>query len=173
MKLSVPVATASFAVYSVLNGLTLSPIFYIYTEDSIASTFFVTAGTFGAMALFGYVTKRDLSRWGSLLFMALIGLIIASVVNWFLASTTLMWITTYAGVLIFVGLTAYDTQKLKKMLWETAGEATRRASPFLWYQHHAIDEYPSNRCGWSAGAGAPGSCADSLEPAYLPLRRQS
>lgn len=130
MKLSVPVATASFAVYSVLNGLTLSPIFYIYTEDSIASTFFVTAGTFGAMALFGYVTKRDLSRWGSLLFMALIGLIIASVVNWFLASTTLMWITTYAGILIFVGLTAYDTQKLKKMLWETAGdeELSKRVS---------------------------------------------
>ena len=82
------------------------------------------------MALFGYVTKRDLSRWGSLLFMALIGLIIASVVNLFLASTTLMWITPYAGVLIFVGLTAYDTQKLKKMLWETAGdeELSKRVS---------------------------------------------
>ena len=130
MKLSVPVATASFALYSVLNGLTLSLIFYIYTEASIASTFFVTAGTFGAMALFGYVTKRDLSRWGSLLYMALIGLIIASVVNWFLASTTLMWITTYAGVLIFVGLTAYDTQKIKQMLWEAAGdeELSKRVS---------------------------------------------
>ncbi|ERJ70105.1 hypothetical protein HMPREF1556_01685 [Porphyromonas sp. oral taxon 278 str. W7784] len=130
MKLSVPVATASFALYSVLNGLTLSLIFYIYTEASIASTFFVTAGTFGAMALFGYVTKRDLSRWGSLLYMALIGLIIASVVNWFLASATLMWITTYAGVLIFVGLTAYDTQKIKQMLWEAAGdeELSKRVS---------------------------------------------
>lgn len=130
MKLSVPVATASFALYSVLNGLTLSPIFYLYTEASIASTFFVTAGTFGAMALFGYVTKRDLSRWGSLLYMALIGLIIASVVNWFLASATLMWITTYAGVLIFVGLTAYDTQKIKQMLWEAAGdeELSKRVS---------------------------------------------
>ncbi len=130
MKLSIPVATASFALYSVLNGLTLSPIFYFYTEASIASTFFVTAGTFGAMALFGYVTKRDLSRWGSLLYMALIGLILASVVNWFLASTTLMWITTYAGVLIFVGLTAYDTQKIKQMLWEAAGdeELSKRVS---------------------------------------------
>ena len=122
MKLSVPVATASFAVYSVLNGLTLSPIFYIYTEDSIASTFFITAGTFAAMAIFGYTTKRDLSSMGSYLMMGLIGLIIASVVNIFVGSSLLMWVVSYLGVLIFVGLTAYDTQRIKEMIAQSVGD---------------------------------------------------
>jgi len=114
-KLSGTTATALFFVYAALNGATLSVIFIAYTMESITSAFLVTAGTFGAMSFYGYVTKRDLTSWGNLLFMGLIGLIIASVVNMFVASTFLYKMITYAGVLIFVGLTAYDTQKIKKM----------------------------------------------------------
>ena len=122
MKLSMPVATAAFAVYSLLNGVMLSPIFLVYTGESIASTFFITAATFGTMAVFGYTTKRDLSSWGSYLIMALIGLIIASVVNIFLGSSLLMWAVSYLGVLLFVGLTAYDTQQLKAMIAASIGD---------------------------------------------------
>jgi FtsH-binding integral membrane protein len=114
-KISAGVATILFVLYSVLNGLTLSMIFLLYTSSSIASTFFVTAATFGAMSAYGYYTKKDLTTWGNLLRMALIGLVLASVVNIFLGSDMIYWITTYAGILIFVGLTAYDTQKLKNM----------------------------------------------------------
>lgn len=110
-KMSANMATIVFLLYAVLNGLTMSVIFLTYTEGSIASTFYVTAGTFGVMSIYGYFTKTDLTRWGNILFMGLIGLIIASVANFFMKSETLYWITTYAGVLIFVGLTAYDTQK--------------------------------------------------------------
>ncbi|MDD5641492.1 MAG: Bax inhibitor-1/YccA family protein, partial [Syntrophales bacterium] len=108
-------ASAMFFVYSALNGLTLSVIFLTYTRASIASTFFVTAGTFGVMSLYGYTTKKDLSSWGSFFFMGLIGIIIASVVNIFLKSPMVYWVVTYAGILVFVGLTAYDTNKLKQM----------------------------------------------------------
>ena len=112
-KLSGAVATALFMLYSALTGLTLASIFLLYTYSSIASTFFVTAGMFGAMSFWGYTTKRDLSKMGSILFMALIGLLLASLVNFWLKSPALMWAITYIGVLVFVGLTAYDTQKLK------------------------------------------------------------
>lgn len=122
MTLSMPVATAAFALYSLLNGVTLSPIFLVYTGESITSTFFITAATFGTMAVFGYTTKRDLSSWGSYLMMALIGLIIASVVNIFLGSSLLMWAVSYLGVLLFVGLTAYDTQQLKAMIAASIGD---------------------------------------------------
>ncbi len=118
MKLSFTTATVLFGTYSVLNGLTLSMIFALYTMSSIATTFFVTAGTFGAMALYGYYTKRDLSKMGSILIMALIGLIIASVVNIFLGNSTMDLIISAIGVLIFVGLTAWDTQSIKLMLAE-------------------------------------------------------
>ena len=104
-----------FGLYSAMTGLTFSVIFLVYTSESITSTFLITAGTFGAMSAYGYVTKSDLTHWGNFLLMALIGLIIASVVNLFWASSTLYWITTFAGVLIFVGLTAYDTQKIKNL----------------------------------------------------------
>jgi uncharacterized protein len=114
-RMSANLATTVFFIYAVLNGLTMSCIFIVYTTSSIASTFFVTAGTFAVMSIYGYYTKTDLSKWGNLLFMGLIGLIIASIANWFMKSETLYWITTYAGVLIFVGLTAYDTQKIKNM----------------------------------------------------------
>ncbi|BAE74185.1 Inner membrane protein YbhL [Sodalis glossinidius str. 'morsitans'] len=114
-RLSGAVATSLFMLYSVLTGLTLASIFIVYTASSIASTFVVTAGMFGAMTLYGYTTKRDLSSFGNLLFMALIGIVLASLVNIWLKSTALMWAVTYIGVVVFVGLTAYDTQKLKNM----------------------------------------------------------
>lgn len=114
-RLHYSTASMMFFVYSALNGLTMSVIFLAYTQASIASTFFVTAGTFGAMSFYGYTTKRDLSNWGSFLFMGLIGIVLASVVNIFLHSPMINWVVTYAGILVFVGLTAYDTNKLKEM----------------------------------------------------------
>lgn len=113
-KLSVTTAMLLFFVYAALNGITFSLIFAVYTATSIATTFLVTAGMFGAAALYGFITKRDLSRMGSILFMMLIGLILATLVNFFLASSTLYWITTYAGVIIFTGLTAYDIQAIRE-----------------------------------------------------------
>ncbi len=104
-----------FLFYSALNGITLSLLFMIYTAASVTSAFMVTALTFAGMAMYGYTTKRDLTSIGSLAFMGLIGIIIASVINIFFFSETLYWIISYVGVLIFVGLTAYDTQKLKEM----------------------------------------------------------
>ncbi len=114
-KMSQTTAIASFLIYSVLNGLTLSVIFLVYTTSSISTTFFVTAGTFAAMSFYGYTTKKDLTSIGNMAFMALIGIIIASIVNFFLKSEMMYWIITYLGVAIFVGLTAYDTQKLKEI----------------------------------------------------------
>lgn len=114
-RMSFSTAGLIFLLYSVLNGVTFSVIFLAYTMQSIASTFFITAGTFGAMSLIGYFTKKDLSGFGRFLMMSLIGLLIATVVNVFLQSTMLMWICTYVGVLIFSGLTVYDTQKIKNM----------------------------------------------------------
>ena len=115
-KLSLTTATLLFVLYSVINGATLSFIFAIYTMSSIASVFFITAGTFAVMAVIGYTTKKDLTSMGKILFMALIGIIIATIVNIFLKSTGLQMIVSYLGVLIFVGLTAYDSQKIKQML---------------------------------------------------------
>lgn len=118
MRMSISSATLLFIAYSVLNGVTLSTIFLVYDLGTIATTFFVTAGTFFAMSVVGYATKMDLSRVGNVLYMMLIGLLIATVVNIFVASSTLYWIITYAGVIIFVGLTAWDTQKIKQMFYE-------------------------------------------------------
>ncbi len=114
-RMSATTAMIIFFLYAALNGLTFSVIFLVYTKMSIAITFFITAGTFGLMSAYGYFTKTDLTKWGNILFMALIGLILASVVNIFLKNPTLYWIVTYVGILIFVGLTAYDTQKIKQM----------------------------------------------------------
>ena len=128
-KLSFTNASLLFILYSILTGVTLSTIFLVYEIGSIASTFFVTAGTFGTMSLVGYFTHKDLSKMGTYLIMALIGLIIATIANWFIASTTLDWGITYALVLVFVGLTAYDTQKIKAMLREHGmglGESTQK-----------------------------------------------
>ncbi|MDG2334393.1 MAG: Bax inhibitor-1/YccA family protein [Myxococcota bacterium] len=115
MQMSAQQATGVFVLYAALTGVTFSVVFLTYTASSITSTFLVTAGTFGAMSFYGYTTKKDLTSWGSFLFMGLIGIIIASVVNIFLQSSAMYWVITYAGVLIFVGLTAYDTQKIKEM----------------------------------------------------------
>jgi FtsH-binding integral membrane protein len=104
-----------FLVYAITNGVTLSFIFLVYTKSSIASSFFITAGTFGAMSAYGYVTKRDLSGLGSFAMMGLIGLIIASVVNLFLGSPLVYWLTTFMGVIVFTALTAYDTNKIKQL----------------------------------------------------------
>jgi len=114
-KLSRNTAIAAFLIYSVLNGLTMSVIFLAYTSNSIATTFYITAGTFAAMSFYGYTTKRDLTSIGNMAFMALIGIIIASVVNMFLQNEMMYWIISYLGVAIFVGLIAYDTQKLKEI----------------------------------------------------------
>lgn len=121
-KLSLTVATLLFVLYSVVNGAVLSSIFFVYTEGSIATAFFVAAATFGAMSLYGYFTKADLSSWGKILIMALIGLIIATIVAIFVPGINA--IVSYVGVLIFVGLTAYDTQKIKQMCLQApdAGE---------------------------------------------------
>ena len=128
MKMSMALATMLFIAYSVLTGVTLSSIFLVYSLGTIATTFFVTAGTFFVMSLVGYTTRMDLSRVGNVLYMMLIGLIIATVVNLFVASSTLYWITTYAGVIIFVGLIAWDTQKLRTLFvqYGTADEGGQR-----------------------------------------------
>ena len=124
---------AAFVGYAVLNGVTLSCVFLAYTSASIASTFFVTAGTFGVMSLFGYFTKADLSGWGKLLSMAVIGLVIAMVVNIFLKNSVLQTVTSFIGVLLFTALTAYDTQKLKQLalLGVTEGEETSNKASIL------------------------------------------
>jgi len=129
-RLSLTTATLLFVLYSVINGVTLSFIFLAYTYESVTSVFFITAGTFAAMALFGYFTKTDLSSIGRILFMALIGLIIATIVNIFVKSSGLGMILNYVGVLIFVGLTAWDTQKIKQMLAtaEDAGETAQKVA---------------------------------------------
>ena len=114
-KLSQNMVITGFLIYAVLNGLTMSIIFLIYTSNSIATTFYVTAGTFGAMSLYGYYTKKDLTSLGNMAMMALIGIIIASIVNMFLQNDMMYWIITYLGVAVFVALTAYDTQKLKEL----------------------------------------------------------
>jgi FtsH-binding integral membrane protein len=128
-KMSVSAAQTTFWVYSALVGLSLSTIFLVYTGQSIVRTFFITAASFGALSLWGYTTKRDLSGMGSFLFMGLIGLILASVVNIFLASSALQFAISAIGVLVFAGLTAYDTQQIKEMYYEgDSSEAAGRKS---------------------------------------------
>ena len=133
-KIRAATATALFIGYAALNGLTMSVIFLRYTGSSIAGTFMITAGMFGAMAVYGMVTKRDLSGMGSFMFMGLIGIIIASVVNMFLGSSTLHLAISGIGVLVFVGLTAYDVQRIKAMGEQgimTQGEGTVRKGAIL------------------------------------------
>jgi FtsH-binding integral membrane protein len=122
-RLSTGAATALFLGYAALNGLTIAGIFLYYTGASIASTFFITAGTFAAVSFYGATTKRDLSSLGTVAIMALIGIILATVVNVFLRSSTISWIVSYLGVLVFVALTAADTQRIKRVMAEA--DATR------------------------------------------------
>lgn len=123
---SLSMLSGLFMLYSVLTGLTFSVYFLAFTAESIASTFFITAGTFAVMSIYGFVTKRDLTKIGNLALMALIGMIIASVVNMFLHSTMLNWIVTYIGVLVFVGLIAWDTQKIKALASAQDNEFTQK-----------------------------------------------
>ncbi len=127
-RLSLTTATLMFILYSVINGALMSYIFLAYTASSIATVFFITAGTFGAMTLIGYTTKTDLSSMGKFLFMALVGLVIATLVNLFIKSDGLTMILSYVGVLVFVGLTAWDSQKIKQMLLQApdAGESAQK-----------------------------------------------
>ena len=120
-SMSVSAAQTTFWAYAALVGLSLSSIFLIYTGQSVVQTFFITAASFGALSLYGYTTKRDLSAIGSFLIMGLFGLIIASLVNIFLASSALQFAISVIGVLIFAGLTAYDTQRIKEMYYEADG----------------------------------------------------
>ena len=126
-RLSASTATLIFVAYSALNGVTLSVVALVYTANSIASTFVVTAGMFGAMSIYGYVTKRDLTSWGSFLFMGLIGVVIASVVNIFVGSSAVSWVISAIGVVVFTGLTAYDTWKIKEM----AAQGTEGRKPAI------------------------------------------
>jgi len=126
-KLSASTATLIFIAYSALNGITLSIVALVYTADSITSTFVTTAGMFGAMSLYGYMTKRDLTSWGNFLFMGLIGVVIASVVNIFVGSSTVSWVISGIGVIVFTGLTAYDTNKIKIM----AAQGTEGRKPAI------------------------------------------
>jgi uncharacterized protein len=126
-RLSATTATLLFVAYSALNGVTLSIMALVYTANSIASTFVITAGMFGAMSIYGYMTKRDLTSWGSFLFMGLIGVVIASVVNIFVGSSAVSWIVSAVGVLVFTGLTAYDTWKIKAM----AAQGTEGRKPAI------------------------------------------
>jgi len=126
-KLSATTATLIFVAYSALNGITLSSVALVYTSSSITSTFVITGGMFGAMSVFGFMTKRDLTSWGSFLFMGLIGVVIASVVNIFVGSSAVSWIISGLGVIVFTGLTAYDTWKIKAM----AAQGTEGRKPAI------------------------------------------
>jgi FtsH-binding integral membrane protein len=125
-RLTPVAATALFLAYVALNGLTLSALFLVYTSTSIAQAFLASAATFGVMSLYGASTKRDLSTLGNLLVMALIGFFIGSIVNLFWANSVLYWVLTYLGIAIFIGLTAYDTQQLKRLLQQAADEGGAR-----------------------------------------------
>ena len=125
-KMSLVAAQVSYWAYAALMGLSLSTILLTYTGESVARVFFITAGTFGGMSLYGYTTKRDLTGMGSFLMMGLIGLIIASLVNLFLKSSGLQFALSVIGVLVFVGLTAYDTQKLKNMYYQLTDQGELR-----------------------------------------------
>jgi len=125
-------ATLLFCAYAALSGLTFASIFVVYTASSIASTFFITAGTFATMSVYAHVTKRDLTSWGSFLFMGLIGVVIASVVNIFLESAMVTWVVSCIGVLVFTGLTAYDAWSLKQMArYGFADEETARKAGII------------------------------------------
>lgn len=127
-KISAGVATLLFFLFSAVNGLMLSSIFVVYTEGALARTFFITAGTFGAMSVYGYFTNRDLSKMGGILSMCLIGLIIAMLVNLFLKSNAMDWIVSIVGVLVFVGLTAWDTQRIRQLAATAPAEMTGKVA---------------------------------------------
>ena len=130
-KLSITSATLLFYLYSVLTGVVFSSILLLYTATSVGMTFLITAGVFAAMSIYGFTTSNDLTKFGSIMFMALIGLIICSVVNIFLKSSGMEWIISLAGVAIFIGLTAWDTQKIKNAaMYATDGTSAEKLATF-------------------------------------------
>jgi uncharacterized protein len=130
-RMSASTATLLFWIYAGVMGLSLGGIFLVYTGTSIARVFFITAATFGAMSLYGYTTNRDLSAFGAFLFMGLIGIVIASLVNIFLGSNTVQFVISIVGVIVFVGLTAYDTQRIKTMYLESDSPETAQKKAIL------------------------------------------
>ncbi len=133
-KMSLQTAIVLFYVYAITVGITFSTLFLAYTASSLASTFFITAGTFGAMSVYGYFTKTDLSSIGNILLMLLVGLILTSIVNIFLNSPAIYWVTTFVGIFIFVALTAYDTQRLKHVattLQDSTSEGAQKIAIIL------------------------------------------
>jgi len=130
-RMQASTAQGLFWAYAALMGVSLAPTFLVYTGESVARVFFITAGAFAGLSLFGYTTKKDLTGFGSFLIIGLWGLVIASVVNMFMASSTLSFVTSVLGVLIFAGLTAYDTQKIKEMYWANAGYETATKTAIL------------------------------------------
>jgi hypothetical protein len=128
MKMSNLTSILLFIAYAILNGITLSVVLLVYSGAAISTAFLVTAGTFGIMSAAGYFTKKDLSGFGSLMVMGLIGIILASIVNYFIKSDTMGYIISYVGVMVFVGLTAYDTQKIKNMAHELEEDQLKKAS---------------------------------------------
>jgi FtsH-binding integral membrane protein len=128
MKMSNLTSLLLFIAYAILNGITLSVVLLVYSGAAISTAFLVTAGTFGIMSAAGYFTKKDLSGFGSLMVMGLIGIILASIVNYFIKSDTMGYIISYVGVMVFVGLTAYDTQKIKNMAHELEEDQLKKAS---------------------------------------------
>ncbi len=127
-KLSNVTAKLLFYLYSILNGVVLSSVLLVYTGTSVFTTFVITAGVFAAMSIYGYFTSNDLSRFGSIMFMALIGLIICTIVNLFMQSSTMDWLISFAGVVIFIGLTAWDTQKIKNAAMYADAESSEKLS---------------------------------------------
>ncbi|MEZ5773347.1 MAG: Bax inhibitor-1/YccA family protein [Hyphomicrobiaceae bacterium] len=137
-RMSVGATQIAFWAFAAIMGVSLSSIFIVFTGQSIAQVFFITAATFGALSIYGYTTKKDLSGWGSFLFMGLVGIIIASIVNIFLASSALMFAVNVIGILVFAGLTAYDTQRIKETYDVVAGDATLAAKAAI---HGALTLY--------------------------------
>lgn len=125
-RMSSPVATLLFLLFAAVNGLMLAPIFMVYTQTTIVKTFVITAAVFGAMSIYGFFTNSDLTKWGQFLWYALLGLVICSVINIFWANSTFEWIISIAGVLIFIGLTAWDTQQVKRMAMAAPAEAVSK-----------------------------------------------
>lgn len=125
-RMSAPTATLLFYLFSAVNGLMLSQIFIVYSTASIAKTFVITAAVFGAMSVYGFCTKSDLTRWGQFLWYALLGLVVCCVINIFWANSTMEWIISIAGTLIFIGLTAWDTQQVKRMAMAAPAESVAK-----------------------------------------------
>ncbi len=123
-RISATTATILFYIYAVLNGMALAPIFLVYTGASITKTFLITSAVFGAMAVFGYLTDQDLTSWGRLLFFGLVGLLVAIIVNIFMRSPMMDMVISCVGILVFIGLTAWDTQKIKMMVAQSPDQMT-------------------------------------------------